>query len=164
MKILGPLIFAGLILLGVFTLANWSVLSAPTALSFVAFRLEAPMGLVLLGTVLVFVALFTLYILILRSTMLMDTRRYAHDLRDQHLLAEKAEASRLSELRSQLEREFAQVRETAEKSHAELGARIDGMAQALRNAVEESSRSLSAYIGEMEDKLDRGLARTTTEK
>lgn len=164
MKILGPLIIAGLIVLGVFTLANWSVLSAPTTLSFVAFSLEAPLGLVLLGTILVFVALFTMYILILRTSMLMDTRRYAHELRDQHQLAEKAEASRLAELRSQLEREFAQVRETAEKSSTELGVRVEGMEQALRNAIEESSRSLSAYIGEVEDKLDRGLARPTTEK
>jgi uncharacterized integral membrane protein len=164
MKILGPLIFAGLILLGVFALANWSVLSAPTTLSFVAFSLEAPLGLVLLGAILVFVALFTVYVLILRTSMLMDTRRYAHELRDQHLLAEKAEASRLAELRSQLEREFAHVRETAEKAHADLGHRVEGMEQTLRNAIEESSRSLSAYIGEVEDKLDRGLARPPTEK
>lgn len=164
MKILGPLIFVGLILLGVFALANWSVLSAPTTLSFVAFSLEAPLGLVLLGTILVFVALFTVYVLVLRTSMLMDTRRHANELRDQHQLAEKAEASRLSELRSQLEREFAQVRETAEKAHADLGIRVDGMEQALRNAIEESSRSLSAYIGEVEDKLDRGLARPPAEK
>jgi uncharacterized integral membrane protein len=164
MKILGPLIFAGLILLGVFALANWSVLSAPTTLSFVAFSIEAPLGLVLLGTILVFVALFTVYVLILRTSMLMDTRRYAHELRDQHLLAEKAEASRLAELRSQLEREFAHVRETAEKAHADLGHRVEGMEQVLRNAIEESSRNLSAYIGEVEDKLDRGLARPPAEE
>ena len=159
MKILGPLIFAGLILLGVFTLANWSVLNAPATLSFVAFSLEAPLGLVLLGITLVFVTLFTAYVLVLRTTMLVDTRRYAHELRDQHLLAEKAEASRLADLRSQLEREFARMRETAENSHSALAIRVEGMEQALRNAIEESGRSLSAYIGEVEDKLDRGVTR-----
>jgi hypothetical protein len=35
----------------------------------------------------------------------------------------------------------------------------------LRNSIEESSRSLSAYIGEVDDKLDRSLAgRPASEK
>jgi hypothetical protein len=38
------------------------------------------------------------------------------------------------------------------------------MEQALRNAIEESRRSLSAHIGEVEDKLDRGWARPPSEK
>lgn len=158
MKIVGPLILAGLVLLGIFTLANWGVLSAQTTLSFVAFSLEAPLGFLLLGVLLVFVALFTSYVLILRTTMLMDARRYARELETQHQLAEKAEASRLNELRGQLDQQFAKVLETAEKSRTDLGARFEGMETALRNSIEESSRSLSAYIGEVDDKLDRSLA------
>ena len=159
MNILAPLIFVGLIVLGVFTLANWTALSTPTTLSFVAFHLEAPLGFVLLGVLAVFVALFVAYILILRTTMLVDARRYTHELQAQRKLAEQAEASRLSELRSQLEREFAQLRETTEKSRTDLGVRVEEMEQALKNMIEESSRSLSAYIGEVEDKIDRGLGR-----
>lgn len=155
MKIVGPLISAGLVLLGIFSLANWAVLGAPTTLSFVAFSLEAPLGLLLLGAILVFVALFTAYVLILRTRMLMDARRYARELDAQHQLAEKAEASRLSELRSQLDHEFAQVRETAAQSRTDISTRLENMEQALRHSIEESSRSLSAYIGEVEDKLDR---------
>lgn len=160
MNILAPLIFVGLIVLGVFTLANWTALSTPTTLSFVAFHLEAPLGFVLLGVLAVFVALFVAYILILRTTMLVDARRYTHELQAQRKLAEQAEASRLSELRSQLEREFAQLRETTEKSRTDLGVRVEEMEQALKNMIEESSRSLSAYIGEVEDKIDRSLGRT----
>lgn len=164
MKILGPLIFVGMILLGVFTLANWGVLSAPTALSFVAFSLEAPLGLVLLAAILVFVALFTAYVLILRTAMLMDAHRYAKELQAQQQLAEKAEASRLNDLRSQLDHEFAQLKEASEKSRTDLNIRIDGMEQAMLNAIEESNRSLSAYVGEVEDKLDRSLASPVSDK
>ena len=164
MKIIGPLILAGLILLGVFTLANWNVLNAPTPLSFVAFSLEAPLGLVLLGIILVFLALFVVYVLILRTTMLMDARHYARELQAQQQLAEKAEASRLNDLRSQLDHEFAQLQETIEKSRTDLGVRVEGMEQALRNAIEESGRSLSAYVGEVEDKIDRNLLHPTIEK
>lgn len=156
MKILGPIIFLAMIALAVFTLANWSVLMTPTELSFVAFRLEAPMGLILLGTIVGFVALFSMYVLILRTTMLMDARRYERELHAQQKLAEQAEASRLSELRNQLEQSFAELRDTADTTRKELGTRLDDMEQTLRNVVEESGRSLSAYIGEVEDKLDRG--------
>ncbi len=158
MKILGLLIFVGMILLGVFTMANWVELSAPTALSFVAFSFEAPLGLVLLAAILVFVALFTAYVLILRTAVLMDAHRYAKELQAQQQLAEKAEASRLNDLRSQLDHEFEQLKETAEKSRADLNIRIEGMEQAMLNAIEESNRSLSAYVGEVEDKLDRSLS------
>lgn len=162
---MGPLILAGFVLLGIFTLANWGVLSAQTTLSFVAFSLEAPLGFLLLGILLGFVALFTTYVLILRTTMLMDARRYARELETQHQLAEKAEASRLNELRAQLDQQFAKLLETAENSRTDLGVRFDGMETALRNSIEESSRSLSAYIGEVDDKLDRSLAgRPASEK
>jgi DNA anti-recombination protein RmuC len=165
MKIVGPLILAGFVLLGIFTLANWSVLSAQTTLSFVAFSLEAPLGFLLLGVLLGFVALFTTYVLILRTTMLMDARRYARELETQHQLAEKAEASRLNELRGQLDQQFAKLLETAEQSRTDLGARFEGMETALRNSIEESNSSLSAYIGEVDDKLDRSLAgRPASEK
>ena len=164
MKFLTPLILLGLIVLGVFTLANWTALSTPATLSFVAFHLDAPLGIVLLGILASFVALFVAYILILRTTMLMDARRYTHELQAQRKLAEQAEASRLSELRSQLEREFAQLRETTEKSHAELGTRFEGMEQTLKNVIEETGRSLSAYMGEVDDKIDRSLGHTMVEK
>jgi uncharacterized integral membrane protein len=164
MKILGPLILVSLILLAGFTLVNWSVLSAPTTLSFIFFRIEAPLGIGLLGTILIFLALFTVYVLILRTTMLMDARHYARELQAKQQLAEKAEASRLNDLRSQLDHEFAQLQETIEKSRTDLGVRVEGMEQALRNNIEESNRSLSAYIGEVEDKIDRSLMRTTVEK
>ncbi len=158
MNILGPLIFAGLILLGVFTLANWEVLNATSELSFVAFSLEAPLGVVLLGVILVFLALFTGYVLILRTTMLMDARHYARELEAQKKLADDAEASRLNALRSQIETTFAQLQASADQSRTDLNVRIEGLEQALQATLEESTRSLSAYIGEVDDKLDRSLA------
>ncbi len=164
MKVLQPLILVGLVLLGIFALANWSVLSAPTTLSFVAFHLEAPLGLLLLGMLLLFVALFTAYVLVLRTTMLMDARHYARELESQQQLANKAEASRLSDLRAQIDREFAQLRETADKSRTDLGARIEGVESALRSNIEEATRSLSAYIGEVDDKLDRSLSGQAPDK
>lgn len=157
MKLLAPLIFLGLILLGVFTLINWGALNTPADLSFIVLELRAPLGLVLVGAIVVFVALFTAYVLVLRTAMLMDAHRYAKELKAQQQLAEQAEASRLSELRSQIDHEFAQLQVASDKSRIDINTRLDAMEQGLRTSIEESGRSLSAYVGEVEDKLDRSL-------
>jgi len=164
MKILGPLILVGFFCFGIFVLANWSTLTTPATLSFVAFSFEAPLGLLLLGVILVFAAFFVAYVLILRTTMLMDAHRYARELKAQQQLAEKAEASRLSELRSQINHEFVQLREATDKSRTSFSTQIEGVEEALRSLIEETSRSQMAYIGEVEDKLDRSLASPSLEK
>ena len=110
MNFLGVVILVALFLLAVFTLANWSVLSAPAALSFLVFEVDGPLGVIMLGVTLVLVALFVLYALTLRTSMLMESRRHSQELQAQRTLAETAEASRLSELRTQIEQEFAQLR------------------------------------------------------
>lgn len=64
---------------------------------------EAPLGLVLLGVVVLLAALFLIYVVDLQSSVLFETRRHARELHDQRELAENAEISRLHELRSFLE-------------------------------------------------------------
>lgn len=156
MNFLGAVILFALFLLAVFTLANWSALTAPTALSFLVFEVEGPLGVLLLGVTLVLVALFTLYALTLRTNMLMESRRHNQELQAQRKLAESAEASRLSELRQQIEREFALLRGSLEAA----GARTDSLEQSLKRALDESTNSLAAYVGEIDEKLDRALARS----
>ena len=134
MGFLGIVILVALALLALFAAVNWSALTAPTILSFVAFTLEGPLGLILLGFALGFALLFLGYAAMQRTAMLMESRRHAQELKAQRDLAERAEASRLSELRQQLERDFA----------------------ALRATIEESTNSLAASIGQLDEKLERG--------
>ncbi len=155
MNILGAIILAALFLLAVFALTNWSVLTAPTTLSFLVFDIEGPLGIILLGITLVLVALFALYALTLRTNMLMESRRHNQELQAQRKLAESAETSRISELHAQIEREFAQLRGVI----GETDARIDTVDQAMRQSLEEATNGLAALVGEMDDKLDRVLAR-----
>lgn len=155
MNVLGVIILVALFLLAVFTLANWSVLTTPTALSFVAFELEGPLGVILIGVTLVLVALFVLYALTLRTNMLMESRRHNQALEAQRKLADSAEASRLSELRAQIEREFAQLRGVM----GEVDVRIDKVEQSMKQSLDEAANGLAALVGEMDDKIDRVLAR-----
>lgn len=159
MNILGVVILVALFLLAVFTLANWSVLTAPTLLSFVAFDVEGPLGVILLGVTLVLVALFVLYALMLRTNMLMESRRYNQELQAQRKLAESAEASRLSDLRTQIADEFAQMRDAV----GQANVRMDRVEQSMRQSMNEAANGLAALVGEMDDKIDRALARNAIE-
>jgi uncharacterized integral membrane protein len=145
-----------LVLLAFFALANWSILAATTTLSFVAFKVEGPLGLTLLGFILVMAALFTVHALAVRTAMLMESRRFNQELQTQRNLAESAESSRLMELRAEIESEFANMRNLI----ADLSGRLDGVGPTVRTALDESGNSLAAQIGEMDDKLERVLART----
>jgi uncharacterized integral membrane protein len=159
MNLLGAVILAALFLLAVFTLANWSVLTATTTLSFIVFDVEGPLGVILLGAMLVLVALFVLYALTLRTHMLMESRRYHQELQAQRKLAEAAEASRLAELRTQVEREFAQLRSAI----GDLDGQMDRHEQSMKQSLDEAANGLAALVAEMDDKIDRALARHTIE-
>ncbi len=157
MKFIGAVIFIALLLLGVFLLVNWNTLATPTQLSFLFFDAKASVGLILLGVLVVFVALLTSYALMLRTTMLMDARRYAQELQAQRKLADSAETSRFDQLREQITLEFARLHTANQDARTSLMARSEDMEQSLRKSLDEATNSLSAYVGEVDEKLDRVL-------
>jgi uncharacterized integral membrane protein len=133
MRILTIIILAALILLALFAAFNWGVLTAPADVSIFGFRTQASPGLIVLGFALTFAVLALAYVAAQRTVMLMELRRASQQLEAQRDLAERAEASRLNDLRQELEREFAR----------------------LRTTMEESTNSLAASISEIDEKLDR---------
>jgi uncharacterized protein YlxW (UPF0749 family) len=159
MKALGVLILLVLILLGAFVMANWSLLTAPTALSFIVFSLDGPLGIILLAMMLGLALLFILYIMSLRTSMFVTGRHHAKDLRAQRELADQAEASRLTELRAQLDREFEQLHAEIRDVRTQMTARGDSLEQALLKSLGETTNTLSAYVAEVDDKLNRALPR-----
>jgi DNA anti-recombination protein RmuC len=153
MRIRSLLLLLVLTLITAFTVLNWNVFLANTALSFGITTLEAPLGLIMLGLLIFMVAYCLVYVLYLQSNVLMDTRRNAKELQTNRELADKAEASRLTELRGFLEAGLKQSAEQDRAAHQALVARLDALENSLRTSVEQSGNSLSAYIGELEDRL-----------
>jgi hypothetical protein len=86
---------------------------------------------------------------------LMESRRLARDLQAQRELADKAEASRFTELRTFLTAELGSVAAAQEQTRSVLLTRLDRAEAASREAQDEASNTLSAYIGELEDRLER---------
>jgi uncharacterized integral membrane protein len=127
-----------------FVVINWSAITAPTKLSLLVTSVEAPIGLVMLGIMLVSLLVFGAYALFWQGAMLVESRRQAKELQAQRLLADQAEASRFTELNGVLQTELTR-----------LGERIAQMHEALGAEMRENANSVAATIGELDDRMQR---------
>jgi ABC-type multidrug transport system fused ATPase/permease subunit len=150
MVVLGALI--------VFAALNWTAFVSPFTLSVGITTVEAPLGLVLLGIAGLLTLLFLIYIVFLQSSSLLESRRQARELQNQREIAEQAEASRFSQLRSFLEAELEKLARQNDNDQAALLAKLDALEHGLRSTVEQSVNSLAAYLGEIDDKLEKASA------
>ena len=156
MKIRTLFLILVLVAIGGFTILNWSAFLTPTALHLGVAEVQAPLGLIMLGALVMVAAVFMVYILYLQTTVLLDTRQHTKELQSNRKLADQAEASRFTELRGFLDAELKRQLAQDAESRAAVVARIDQLERDLRTAVEQSGNSLAASLGELEDRLDRG--------
>jgi uncharacterized integral membrane protein len=155
MKGLRMVILLTLVLLGVFVLANWSVLTARTTLSLLAFSIEGPLGLILLGIILVFLVLFMAHAITLRTTMLLEARRHAADLKSERDRADQADASRISELRREIDQRFSELRAAIQSTGEKQAASAKSLNESIERSIELATNSLSASIGDLDRRLER---------
>jgi uncharacterized integral membrane protein len=145
-----------LVAIGGFSALNWNAFLTPTSLNLGLAEVQGPLGLIMLGALVMVAAVFMVYILYLQTTVLLDTRQHTKELQSNRKLADQAEASRFTELRGFLETELKRQLAQDAESRAAVVARIDQLERDLRTAVEQSGNSLAASLGELEDRLDRG--------
>ena len=145
-----------LVAIGGFSALNWNAFLTPTSLNLGLAEVQAPLGLIMLGALVMVAAVFMVYILYLQTTVLLDTRQHTKELQSNRKLADQAEASRFTELRGFLEAELKRQLTQDAESRAAVVARIDQLERDLRTAVEQSGNLLAASLGELEDRLDRG--------
>lgn len=144
--------------LALFTAVNWHAFITPTTLSLIFATIEAPLGLVLLGVVVLFAALFLIYVVYLQSSVLFETRRHARELAAQRELAEHAEVSRIHELQNSLETQLQTLARQTEESKSQLAARLDQLDRDLRQSLEQSQNAIAAQLAEIDDRLERGVS------
>lgn len=148
-------IVIGLAALAGFALLNWTAFSAPTSLSLGVASVQAPLGLIMLGVTGLVSGLFLVYILFQQASVIVEARRNAKELKSQRELADQAEASRFTALQGFLAQELAKLQAQGVADARSLDSRLQDLEQRLTNRLDESTRTLSAYVGEVEDKLDR---------
>ena len=137
-----------------FTALNWSAFTAPTELSLLVTTVQAPLGLLMLVLTGAMVAAFLAFFVYLQTTTALEARRLAKELKSQRELADRAEASRFTELRTFLAQELASLRTLSGDSDARLASRVEAAEQALRTEIEHAGNTLAAYIGELEHRLE----------
>ena len=138
------LVVVVLALLAIFAIGNWDAFIAPTPLWLIVTRVEAPLGLVMLGFTAVLAAVLMAYALRVQVTALAEGRRQAEELRRQRDLADKAEASRFTDLRRFIEQEMAGLRDFQQQSELRL-----------REDLADVANSLAASVGELDERLER---------
>lgn len=144
----------------VFAALNWDTFSTPTSLSLAFGVIHAPLGLIMLGLVAFLTAVFVLFLIFMQSSAFVEVRRRERELQAARELADHAETSRFSKLQEILESKMQGVADLDRESRAEVLARLDKLESALSEAIDQSGNSLAAYIGEMEDRLERGAGQS----
>ncbi|MDR2127915.1 MAG: LapA family protein [Burkholderiaceae bacterium] len=164
-----PLIVVGFAIV-LFVGGNWSVMVQPTDLSLIFAEVHAPLGLVLLGFIVLISVLFTGFVAYMQGTVLLENRRHAKELAAQRELADKAEASRFTDLRAHLEQQQASLIATLQEQTEKLMARVDRAETGLRerpidanigllvSTVQEINRQLQARLDRMETGIGDRLA------
>ena len=118
-------------LIGVFITLNWALISQNMPLNFGIAQVDAPLGLVLVGMIITLSALFLLYIVYMQANMLLEHRRRDKEMAEQRALADKAEASRFTDLRQYLQDEINNIARAREDHKLQIMARLDRMESGL---------------------------------
>ena len=129
-------------LIAAFAAINWSAFTAPTTLSLGMTTFEAPLGLTMLALMVVIALAFAAYMAVWQGSILLETRRHAKELQSQRTLADQAEASRFTELRAVLQAEVARLTE-----------RLAAAQSAVQQDIRDSTNSLAAMLGELDERL-----------
>jgi uncharacterized integral membrane protein len=137
MKIFALLLLLIFIVIAVFTVLNWEVLITVTPLFLGVAEVEAPLGLVMLGLLVILGAFFIFALGYQKTEAIFRDRRHARELQTTQELAAKAEASRITELREFLTEELARQDKQTTETSAELIARMDQLADELLNRLSE---------------------------
>ena len=148
-------LFVIVLLIAALAALNWGTLSAPTDVWLGFMTVSAPLGLIMLGLTVVLAAFFLVYVLYLHSSVLLDTKRHTKEMQVQRDLADKAEASRFTELRNFLEaQENKHMAHNADR-HTAVLARMEQLEAAVRLRSDQTDNTVAAHIGQLEDRMER---------
>ncbi|MCA1326479.1 LapA family protein [Herbaspirillum sp. alder98] len=144
-----------LALVAIFAAVNWTAFIAPTTLSLIYTDFQAPLGVVMLGVIVVLTAFFLLYILALQTSVLLESRRLTKQLQTQRDLADQAEQSRFTDLRGYLKSEMEQLNRRQVEQQTLIAQRLDALQKDISLRVEQTENAVAAQVGELDDRLQR---------
>ncbi len=143
------LLLVGIVLMAVFAALNWSEFVRPAQISWGWSMGEAPLGLVMLALLLLSWVGFLIGSAYLETRYQLAAHRNSKILEAQRVLADKAESSRFTELRTYIESQTALAvqREIATATRLEQAVHLDR--NEMMGAMDRLSRMLAACSGEV---------------
>jgi hypothetical protein len=152
-------VVVAILLVAGFAAQNWSEFTRTSPLTFGVLVEEAALGLVMLA-----VFGITLLVLIVSSAMqdslyLAESRRHAKSLQAQRDLAEKAEASRFTDLRQQLDAHLRENRQRESMASSEVERAMIQSQRELRSQLDVINRTLDGRLTELESRIEARLER-----
>lgn len=148
------ILLVAILLVAGFAALNWSEFMRSTPLSFGVLIMDAPLGLILLGLLTLTLVAFLISSAYQQTRHLVDSRHHAKALEAQRELADRAEASRFTDLRQHLD---ARMRELQEQrgSHepTEFEKNMVQSQRELRTQLELMNRTLATRLGDIEGRL-----------
>jgi uncharacterized integral membrane protein len=149
------MLVAVILLIAGFVALNFEAIVQPTSLNLAVSEIQAPLGLVMLGMIVALLVVFLLALVYFQTSHLMEVRRITREASEQRQLADRAEASRFTELREFLRTEMqAAATRDAELSN-QLLQKMDAVRAGLAETVELTGNGLGASLGELEDRFVR---------
>lgn len=143
----------------VFALLNWAEFSRPTPVNLGWTQVTAPLGLILLGLLVLATIGFLATSAISHARHVKHEREQAKALQDQRDLADRAEASRFIDLRKSLDEHLRETRDREKIGAAERDQALARSQRDLRGLLDQMHRSLTMHLGEMEARLDARIDR-----
>ena len=138
-----------------FVLLNWPAFAVASDLNLGFAVVHAPLGLIMLALVGLLCVGFVVWALSMQASVLFESRRMARDLQAQRDLADKAEASRFTELRSYIGAELGRMAQANEETRVRIANRLDLLEHKQRTAMEQTTNTFAATLGQIEDRLER---------
>ena len=117
--------------------------------------MQVPLGLMMLVLSLAILLAFLVTTLVMHSANLIEHRKHAKELAAQRDLADKAEASRFTELRKFIESQTASSLQRESAAAAAFSDRLVQTQAALMHRLDQSDNSTAAHIGQMQDSMAR---------
>lgn len=153
------LLVIAILLIAGFAALNWSEVIRPSPLLFGPVVVDAPLGAILLGLLALAVVVFALSAASMRTHSLLESRHHMKELEAQRALADKAEASRFTELRSHIDTHLKEQRERESMTVSELNSAMLQNQRELSGKIEQLNRSLAARLSELEHRLESRFER-----
>lgn len=146
-------IVVAVVLVGAFTVQNWPEFNRASSLSFGPISMTLSLGLVMLTLLGITLLAFLVSAAAQESRHLLEHRRHTRALQAQRELAEKAEASRFTDLRQHLDTHLRENRQREAIVATEFEKTVMQSQRELRAQIDQLNHMLAGRLTDLEARL-----------